>query len=46
MVSVEFAGMRDLMKDTSHFTQLAYNITGTDAGLNMARYVLTGRKPF
>jgi len=45
LASIKFAGMRDLMKDRSHFTQTGYNITGTDAGLNMARFVLTGHKP-
>ena len=45
LVSMKFAAMRELMKDTCHFSQAAYNITGTDAGLNMARFVLSGQKP-
>ncbi|HOP11067.1 MAG TPA: sialate O-acetylesterase [Oscillospiraceae bacterium] len=45
LVSTKLAELRDWMKDRSHFTQQAYNIAGTDAGLNMARFVLTGQKP-
>jgi hypothetical protein len=45
MASVKFVGMRELMKDSCHFAQQGYNITGADAGLNMARFVLTGQKP-
>ncbi len=45
LASVRFSEMRELMKDNCHFTQQGYNITGADAGLNMARCVLTGKKP-
>lgn len=38
MASEKFADMRDLMKDIFHYQQEAYNITGTDAGENIAKY--------
>ncbi len=38
MASEKFADLRDLMKDVFHYTQEAYNITGADAGQNIAAY--------
>ncbi len=33
------------MKDKYHYTQEGYEIVGTDAGMNMGQFVLTGNKP-
>lgn len=47
LVSTRFDSMQSegLMKDEFHYKQEGYNLTGTDAGRNIAYYLKTGRKP-
>ena len=47
MVSCDFAGMRSkgMMKDSFHYYQIGYNITGNSAGINAALYATTGKEP-
>lgn len=47
MVSARLAGYAasGLMKDEFHYLQAAYNEFGTEAGLNAAYYVNTGKEP-
>lgn len=47
MVSCDLAGMRKrgLMKDDFHYYQAGYNECGTNAGINTAYYVNTGKEP-
>lgn len=47
LVSTDFAAMRaeGMMKDSFHYYQVGYNITGNSAGLNSAYYAMTGKEP-
>ena len=40
MISDAFAGLLELSGEGGGYTQEAYNLVGTDAGENAARYVL------
>lgn len=47
LVSTRFAefGNFEMMKDSQYYTQVEYNLVGTEAGLNTAYYTLTGVQP-
>jgi hypothetical protein len=47
LVATTFASMKDrgLMKDAYHYYQAGYNECGTQAGINSAFYVTTGKEP-
>lgn len=47
MVSCDFAGFREkgLMKDSFHYYQDGYNITGNATGINSAYYITSGKEP-
>jgi len=47
LVSTKFESMaaEALMKDSFHYLQSGYNITGADAGRNTAFHILTGKEP-
>lgn len=47
LVSTRFDSMKSegLMRDSFHYKQIGYNLTGEDAGKNTAYYLKTGRKP-
>lgn len=47
LVSTRFDSMKSegLMRDSFHYKQFGYNLTGEDAGKNTAYYLKTGRKP-
>lgn len=43
--SEKLSKISDMMKDQVHFTQLALNLIGSEAGKNMAYYVNNGKEP-
>ena len=47
LVSCDFAAMRakGMMKDSFHYYQIGYNITGNSAGINSAFFATTGKEP-
>ena len=47
LVSCDFSAMRakGMMKDSLHYYQIGYNITGNSAGVNSAFYATTGKEP-
>lgn len=47
LVSTKFASMSaaGLMKDSFHYTQNGYNITGADAGINTAFHIMHKKEP-
>lgn len=48
LVSTKFAAMaaEGLMKDPFHYLQQGYNIIGTDAAINTAFHIATGKEPY